>query len=209
MSRLIKTLFAIGLLFQAEAVCFAQEPQVQTNIASFVAGYSSVYAGRREACKLENLIIDNESRQVRVYANEVLAWYSFDRAKVEQTYQQLRNILPASYKDYKLLLYSKGKLIEELVQGGWEHESDRRWSDRDHRGNAWVTPLDRPYSTKKGLEADDLEKLSGTVHHQELSLPARDKDRNSHPCGYRQHRSGSRYPLPPHRYSGGSRASLD
>ena len=156
MSRLIKTLFAIGLLFQAEAVCFAQEPQVQTNIASFVAGYSSVYAGCREACKLENLIIDNESRQVRVYANEVLAWYSFDRAKVEQTYQQLRNILPATYKDYKLLLYSKGKLIEELVQGGWEHESDRRWSDRDHRGNAWVTPLDRPYSTKKGLEGRHL-----------------------------------------------------
>ena len=149
-------------------VC-AQTPEERNAIANFVTGFSSNYAGRREICKLEDLQIDNDARELRVYANEVLAWYHFDRAKVESTYEKLRALLPTKYQDYKLRLFSKNQLIEDLVQGGWNHEEDRRWDKHDHRAAPWVTPLDRPFSVRKGLEGRHLSVCASHGRYYSLS----------------------------------------
>lgn len=129
---------------------YAQTPQEKISISNFLANFTSSFAGRKEVCRLENYVVDDANKEVRVFANEVMAWYPFDRARVEQTYAALRNILPEACRSYNLHIYSKGKLLEELVQGGWNHEEDRLWK-KEHHGNAWVTPLDRSYDVSKGL----------------------------------------------------------
>lgn len=145
-----------GLLLTTGVRVFAQAPQERNRIANFLADFSSGYAGRREPCKLEDLQINHETHEVHVYANEVMAWYHFDRDRVARTYEELRALLPETCKGYKLHLYSKNQLIENLVQGGWENEEDRRWDKREHRTAAWVTPQDRAYSVRKGLEGRHL-----------------------------------------------------
>lgn len=132
-------------------ICVAQKPQEKNGIANFVATFTSGYGGRQVESRLEDFQIDDENKEVRVYADEVMAWYHFDRARVEQTYAALRQLLPPERRSYKLQIYSKGKLLEDLVEGGWNREDDRHWNRKEHRGNAWVTPLDRPYSITKGL----------------------------------------------------------
>ena len=147
----IRNMVVGGLLWLTGAACFGQTAQERGNVANYVAQFTSGYAGRIEVCKLEDLKIDHENKEVRVYAGEVMAWYSFDRSRVERTYQELRGVLPASCRDYRLKIFSKGQLLEDLVQGGWNHEEDRRWDKRNARSNPWVTPLDRPYDVSKGL----------------------------------------------------------
>ena len=141
---------ALGLVWLA-GLCPAQKPQEQNSIASFVAGFTSGSGTRKVESHLEDLQIDTVQKEVRVFADEIMAWYHFDRNRVEQTYEALRQLLPAERRDFKLKIYSKGQLLEDLVQGGWDHEEDRFWNKAEHRGNAWVTPLDRPYSVAKGL----------------------------------------------------------
>lgn len=143
-------LLALGLVWLA-GLCPAQKPQEQNSIASFVAGFTSGSGTRKVESHLEDLQIDTVQKEVRVFADEIMAWYHFDRNRVEQTYDALRQLLPAERRDFKLKIYSKGQLLEDLVQGGWDHEEDRFWNKAEHRGNAWVTPLDRPYSVVKGL----------------------------------------------------------
>ncbi|MCR5181300.1 MAG: hypothetical protein K6C30_08845 [Bacteroidaceae bacterium] len=153
MHRLFLT---IGLYILSVCIAAAQTPIDPSSLSRFVASFSSSFAGRREVCKLEDFRVDNEKKQIHVYANEVLGWYSFDRAKVEQTYEQLRNLLPSTYQSYQLCLYTKGRLIEELVLGGWDGDEERNWNKTEHHGNPWVSPLNRPYSTKNGLDGRHL-----------------------------------------------------
>lgn len=155
--RIASTLFLL-LFFLCLALTpsYSQVLRETGSIAEFVAGFTSSFSGRTEACRLEDYQIDNENKEVRVYANEIMAWYHFDRPLVEQTYSALRALLPEDYRSYKLRIYSKGKLIEDLVQGGWKHEDDRRWHKINYRGPAWVTPADRPYSVEHGLQGRHL-----------------------------------------------------
>jgi len=144
------------LLLLAGATCYGQTIQEQANVANFLDQFSWVRGNRKDACRLEDFQIDNEAKEVRVHANEVLGWYSFDRDKVVEIYQKLQATLPESCKTYNQKLFCKGHLLEEMIHGGWSGSDDRRWHDKEPHVNPWVTPLDRNYSVKKGLEGRHL-----------------------------------------------------
>ena len=153
----MKKIYAIlSVLLLIGSTAYGQTPQEKASIVDIVSQFTSTFGGRTETSRLEDYQIDEQQKEIRIYVNEIMAWYHFDRARVEQTYAMMRAALPKSRRDYRLRIYSKGKLLEDLVQGGWNNEEDRRWEKREHRSAPWVTPLQRPYDVSRGLPGRHL-----------------------------------------------------
>ncbi len=107
-----------------------------------------------EKCKLESIAIDDENRVLRIFTNATFGTQPLTQQSVKDIYEQLRQLLPSDLRDYRTMLFSKRILIDKLVpQGqGSEDEAPRQWHDTAHKGNPWVTPMDRPYPISEGLD---------------------------------------------------------
>lgn len=146
-------LCSLWLLCIAEALCFAQPQSLKTILATFFQRYEFGFNGKAEPCKIEDVKADDKQRELHIYVSESFAMQSFSQEKVETLYKDLANVLPENYRNHRLFVYGKGKLIEELVIGGAKDSPlQRTWGSVRYRGNAWVTPQDRAYSTANGLE---------------------------------------------------------
>ena len=147
-------IIVLGLLLQAEAVCFSQTQNLQSTLLTYFQNYPLSCSARGEIIKLENFKIYNDSHEIRIYVSETFGVQRLTKSAVKEIYKDIEKLLPQEYKGYRVLVYTKGVLIDELPVGGWEQGtgSHRKWNISGHTGNAWVTPLQRPYITSKGLE---------------------------------------------------------
>ena len=144
----------LWLLLTAGAFSYASSPNLRESLDEYFATCRLDCSARGEICRIENLSIDDENRVVRIFTNETFGVQPFTREKVQGIYADLRALLPESYKNYRLMVFARRILIDELVPfgPGTESESLRRWNDINHRGYAWVSPLDRRYPVGEGLE---------------------------------------------------------
>ena len=144
----------LGLLLQAEAVCFSQTQNLQSTLLTYFQNYPLTCSARGEIIKLESFKIYNETKEIRIYVSETFGVQRLTKGAVKQIYQDIEKLLPQEYKGYRIFVYAKGVLIDELPVGGWDQGTapHRKWSTSGHTGNAWVTPLQRPFSTQSGLE---------------------------------------------------------
>lgn len=147
-------IIVLGLLLQAEAVCFSQTQNLQSTLLTYFQNYPLSCSARGEIIKLENFKIYNDSHEIRIYVSETFGVQRLTKSAVKEIYKDIEKLLPQEYKGYRVLVYTKGVLIDELPVGGWEQGTGphRKWNISGHTGNAWVTPLQRPYITSKGLE---------------------------------------------------------
>ena len=136
-----------------------QQPQTQAdplyaNVQAWLAAYTLACTAPAEVCRLESVAIDDENEVVRIFTNASFASQPITRPTVDDAYAQLRQLLPATCRDYRIMLFANRQLIDDLVPMGKDSESEplRQWHDTGHGGNAWVTPLDRPYAVDDGLE---------------------------------------------------------
>ena len=143
----------LGLLLQTGAVCFSQTQNLQSTLLTYFQNYPLTCSARGEIIKLENFKIYNDSREVRIYVSETFGVQRLTKEAVKQIYKDIEKLLPQEYKGYRILVYAKGVLIDELPVGGWDQGTapHRKWSS-SYTGNAWVTPLQRPFTTSAGLE---------------------------------------------------------
>ncbi len=137
---------------------FAQQANLQTNINNFFASYDLGFKLKGDRCRLERFSQNDADKSLEIYVTEAFGMQHFDESKVAGIYASVSNLLPESYKGYKLRIYTKGILIDELVKGGSSSEemSKRVWADMRYNGNPWVTPLSRPYKPVQGLEGHHL-----------------------------------------------------
>ena len=147
-------ILTLWLLLLAEAVCFAQpkqRPNVKDQLAGYFENYDLGIIARGDKCRIEDLRADEEAKIVYIYVSEAFGMQPFTKQKVEQIYNDVRQALPGPYNAYKINIYAKNYLIDELVPGGTGSQQ-RTWKDVRHRGNPWVKPLDRQYSVENGLD---------------------------------------------------------
>ena len=141
----------IGLLFTAGAVFAQSAKDIQAALTTFFQGYELSCSARGEQIRVEKVVL--LEKELRIFTNETLGVQPYDEARVAAVYDGVRSALPASVRGHQLRIYTKGVLLEELVCGGTKDGTGpvRTWKD-SYSGNAWVTPLQRPYPTDKGLE---------------------------------------------------------
>ena len=143
----------LWLLFSTGAVCLAQlqpRPAVKNQLGSYFTNFDFGIRMSGENCTIEDVKSDDREKQLNIYVSEVFGMQPFTQEKVQRIYQEVRQLLPAPMNTYDIHIYSKNILIDELVIGG-TGSTRRQWDDIHHRGNAWVTPLDRHYEVAAGL----------------------------------------------------------
>ena len=103
----MKKIYAIlSVLLLIGSTAYGQTAQEKASIVDIVSQFTSTFGGRTETSRLEDYQIDEQQKEIRIYVNEIMAWYHFDRARVEQTYAMMRAALPKSRRDYRLRIYS-------------------------------------------------------------------------------------------------------
>lgn len=147
-----------SLWLLVSATTMAQTPaSVKTALAEFLQQYEFGFNGRAEPIRLEDVRLNDSLHHVEIEVNEPLGWQPFTREKVEEIYAGVRQRLPREWSGYRPKVYCKGQLLDELVMGGAEKSPLRRtWENEHHRAHPWVTPLDRAYDTREGLEGRHL-----------------------------------------------------
>lgn len=153
-----RNILLLWLLFVAEAASFAQivqRPNVKEQLTPYFANYDLGIRAVGEKCVVEDVRTDETNKLMFIFVSEAFGMQPFDKQKVAQIYQQVRLQLAGSFNTFKLYIYAKDVLIDELVPGG-SGEQKRTWDDIRHRGNAWVTPLDRAYEVDRGLDGRHL-----------------------------------------------------
>lgn len=146
--------FWLLLLAGANSVSYAAPDKLSEGIESWLSSYPLACTVNHESCRLENVAIDDENKVVRIFTNATFGVQPLTRESVEQTYNDLRTLLPKQYAKYRIMLFTKRILIDDLVPmgKGSDSEKQRQWHDTSHRGNPWVTPLDRTYPVGEGLD---------------------------------------------------------
>ncbi len=160
----------LWLLLTAEAVCFAQQASLQTRLNNYFGNYDLGFVLKGLTCRLDDVKADSKNKSLEIYVNEAFGMQPFDKAKVERVYGEVRQLLPDNYEGYELRIYSKGVLIDELVIGGTGTTVvPRTWGDIRHKTPSWVTPIDRQYSTDKGLEGRHISLWASHGNYYSLS----------------------------------------
>ena len=135
---------------------------VTRSIEKFFTEYTSENI-RLKNCNLErrrnNIIVNKGARKVIIYANQNFAAQVFTPEVVENVYNGIRKVLPASLAKYKIEVIAGRKPIEELVPNNLRKgktDKSRLWGKVEYDGAPWVENLSKPYKVKHGLAGRHL-----------------------------------------------------
>lgn len=153
MKRILITLagwFLLGFSVLAQSHVKA----LKTSLNTYFAEYETSYSTPRDRCKMKQLRIDSKGRRLHIYADDFFSGQSFDDEKVKRIYNDIKELLPKTYKKYKITVYGDGTPIEHLVTSIHQTSTgkfSKRW-ETCYEGAPWVQQSHLPYSTQKGMQ---------------------------------------------------------
>ena len=130
-----------------------------TNLRQFFAQYTSPIFPDLGKITVEDIQTDPQGRRLFVILSKNFAGGPVTPVVVENLYTEVKRRLPANFSNYQLTICAGETPIELLVPTYMMNKPDtsRVYRRELHqKENAWVTPLDLPYSIKKGLQGRHL-----------------------------------------------------
>lgn len=138
---------------------FAQREDkgLKESLSAYFSSYETAFTTPRDRCRLDRVTVDNDAKQINLFANEVFAAQPFTPENVKAIYDTVKNRLPASYRSYNVTVYGLNYPIEDLVPNDIRKTADpqRMWHTL-YRGAPWVEEVSRPYRLTKGLQGRHL-----------------------------------------------------
>lgn len=97
--------------------------------------------------------VSKKNKTLNIYVGQNFAAQTFTPETTEEIYSSIRELLPATYRNYKLKVITNGYTIDELVPNRLASTPDkeRQWGNISYTGKPWVTNTSLPYSVSKGL----------------------------------------------------------
>ena len=130
----------------------AKERIIRDKVTGYFTNYNTGHILVKEKFKVTNVSINAKERILTISLNDVFGVVPFTAEQVKEIYSHTQQLLPQPYNAYTLHLRVGDYALEDLVVGGAEDsEAPRTWGNIVHKGNAWVTPLNRAYSVESGL----------------------------------------------------------
>lgn len=152
-SILSKTFFT-GMLCLAGLSSYAQSIQRETQQA--VACFLNSTTKQTISCgevKLDSAIVSTKHQTITLYANLNFSYFPFREESVQRIYREVRQLLPPSYRKYKLLIYTDNQLIESLIPLAYrKHPNKRLKTFQNEVDHPLVSRLSEPYQPSKGLQ---------------------------------------------------------
>ena len=159
-----KLLTALAACILSVTVLSAQD--VDKTVERSIAEYFKNYKSDRTALKHSGLdkrrnriVVNKGSRKVVIYANEAFAGQAFTPEVVDTIYRDIRKLLPASLRKYRIEVMYDGRTIDERVPSMYRGKAaakDRLWGALKYDDASWVQNVSRPYNIGSGLAGRHL-----------------------------------------------------
>ncbi|MBO4905843.1 MAG: N-acetylmuramoyl-L-alanine amidase [Bacteroidaceae bacterium] len=130
------------------------ERMVRDRVTTYFTSYHRDDILVNEKIKVQSVGINTQGRELTLTISDAFGMVPFTDEQVSSIYKEVQQLLPQPYNAYTLHILTNGHLLEDLVVGGDEQNGEtasRLWGDISYKGNAWVTPLNRPYHVDEGL----------------------------------------------------------
>lgn len=106
-----------------------------------------------------NIVINTRENKITIFVNENFGKQIFTPELVDAIYSDIRKILPRKYRNYKIVVMSKGMSIDVLSAP--RHATgtppvDRVWGEIDYDDAPWVNNISKPYNVKEGVSGRHL-----------------------------------------------------
>lgn len=153
-TQIYRTILFLAGFYLLGISVFAQkrERQIISRLNEYFLLYETTYTTPKDRCKVEKVKVNTSHRTLTIYVNELFSGQSFDKELVDDTYRQVKKLLPAPYSRYKITIYAKKHKIDDLVNAvsARRQSDDRQLGDKVYEGAPWVR-RHLPYSINKGL----------------------------------------------------------
>ena len=123
------------------------------NLREYFAGYTNPSFPDLATINVEDIQTDAVEKRVTVVLSDNFIGQPLTPLIVGNIYADVKRLLPATFSNYQLTIIAKNTPIEQLIPTSMMDRPDpsRVYKNELYKGNAWVTPLSRPYTFKKGL----------------------------------------------------------
>ncbi len=156
---LFRVLIVFLFFLSVSTECNAQRKRKEkTPLAIYFENYQNPNFSSADKIKIEDLDVNNEEKRYTIYLNDAFKAQPFTPTLVQRIYEEVRRTLETPYNTYQIIIYAQDVPIEQLIPINLlsERDSMRVYSKNPYKGNAWVTPINLPYSLDKGLKGKHL-----------------------------------------------------
>ena len=154
-----KCLVALAISVFSVTVLSAQgvDKTVERSISEYFSNFKSGRTNLKHAAldrRRNKIVVNKANGKVTIYSNEAFAGQAFTQGVVDTIYSDIRKLLPAKFRKYKIEVIYDGRTIDERVPSIYKKKNvdpKRVWNGVEHEGAPWVQNISRPYKIKNGL----------------------------------------------------------
>lgn len=156
MGKRLMLLSLFIILSLSHSLTFAQGnvvTQTRNKLNNYFANYVNTAYSSGTPLKLADLKFDTRKRIVTINASAGFGEQPFTKETVSRIRSEIKSLLPAQYSTYEVRILANGAPLEELIpQSLNETPNEQRQWGCEYKGDAWVTPISRPYDISHGLK---------------------------------------------------------
>lgn len=152
MQRLFLYLFLC--VFMTAKVSAQSATAIKRKLNTYFAQYENTAYSCKDKAKVDKFYIRSGKKEVEIAVSEVFLGQPLTNETVSRIYRDIKPYLPASYRNWKVIISVNGYPIEKMVPAGGLAVPDemRYWGKTDYRENAWTFPMNRPFEISNGLQ---------------------------------------------------------
>lgn len=129
------------------------QQDLKSKLDNYLRGYRPTGQRVRSAAHLNELVINDSLRTIEITADTHLGEQVFTPQTVDDIYNNLRDLLPDSCKDYQMSVKTGGWDLYQLIPNRLRRQEDisRTWGNINYTGKPWVSNVSLPYQITSGL----------------------------------------------------------
>ncbi len=130
---------------------------VERSVSEYFKNYTSPRTRLKHSGldkRRNKIVVNGKNRKVTIYANEAFAGQAFTPGVVDTIYRDIRRLLPAKFRKYRIEVVYDGRTIDSRVPNIYRQkgvDKSRVWGKVRHEGAPWVQNVSRPYDVPSGL----------------------------------------------------------
>lgn len=128
------------------------------NLNEYFANFTNPNFPNLKKITVEDIIPNTRDKHLTIVLSDNFIAQPLTPLVVGDLYTDVKRLLPMPYNTYDVSIFAKDTPIELLIPTSMMDRGDtaRVYKRELYKGNPWVTPLNRPYNIKKGLQGRHL-----------------------------------------------------
>jgi len=139
------------------SIAFAQDNGI-TNLRQYFAQYTNPLFSNLGKITVEDIQTDPQAKYMSIVLSDNFIAQPLTPLIVGDLYTEVKRLLPKPLNAYDVSIFAGGSPIEQLIPTSMLDRGDttRVYKRELYKGSPWVTPTNRPYTIKKGLQGRHL-----------------------------------------------------